>query len=92
MFGDYVKMAAKLALIAVVTTAIIVLFATVQIPNLDFSLLSTGINKALAIFYHWVPGASVIFPVAVAMLGLQLSIKLFEFAMIAVRWVFKVNE
>lgn len=92
MFGDYVKMAAKLALIAVVTTAIIVLFATVQIPNLDFSLLSTGINKALAIFYNWVPGASVIFPVAVAMLGLQLSIKLFEFAMIAVRWVFKVNE
>lgn len=92
MFADYVKMAAKIALIAVITTAIIVLFATVQIPNLDFTLFSTGINKALAIFYHWVPGASVIFPIAVAMLTLQLAIKLFEFAMIAVRWVMKVNE
>lgn len=92
MFGDYVKIAAKLALVSVVTVAIIALFTTVQIPGLDFTLLSTGISTALAIFYHWIPAAPIIFPIAVAMLGLQLSIKLFEFAMVAVRWVFKVNE
>lgn len=92
MFGDYVKIAAKLALVAVVTVAVVALFSVVQIPALDFSLLSSGINTALAIFYHWIPASNVVFPIAVAMLGLQLAIKLFEFAMIAVRWIFKVNE
>lgn len=92
MFGDFVKIGAKVALIGVITAGIIALFATVQIPALDFALLSTGLNKALAIFYHWVPAASIIFPVAVAMLALQLAIKLFEFGMVAVRWIMKVNE
>lgn len=92
MFADYVKMGAKLALIAVITTAIIVIFTTVQIPNLDFTLFSTGVSKALAIMYHWVPAAQVLVPLAFVMLGVQLAIILFEYAMIAVRWVMKVNE
>lgn len=92
MFADYVKMGAKLALIAVITAAVILIFANVQIPNLDFTLLSQGLGTALAIIYHWVPAAQVIFPLAVAMLGIQLAILLFEYAMIAVRWVMKVNE
>lgn len=92
MFADYVKMGAKLALIAVVTAAILLIFANVQIPNLDFSLLSNGINTALAIMYHWVPGSNIIFPLAVTMLGIQLAILLFEYTAIAWRWVFKVNE
>lgn len=92
MFADYVKMGAKIALIAVITTAIILLFTTVQIPNLDFSLFSQGVSTALAIIYHWVPAAQVIIPLAISMLGVQLAIMLFEYAMIAVRWVMKVNE
>lgn len=92
MFADYVKMGAKLALIAVITTAIIVIFNTVQIPNLDFSLFSQGLSTALAIIYHWCPAATVIVPLAITMLGIQLTILLFEYAMIAVRWVMKVNE
>lgn len=85
-------MAAKLALIAVITAAIIAIFANVQIPNLDFTLLTQGLNKAMAIMYHWVPAASVVLPIAVSMLGIQLAILLFHYAMIAVRWVMKVNE
>lgn len=92
MFADYVKMGAKIALIAVITVAIIAIFANVQIPNLNFNLLTTGISTALAIIYHWVPGANIIVPLAFSMLGIQLAILLFEYAMIAVRWVLKVNE
>lgn len=92
MFADYVKMGAKLALIAVVTAAIIIIFATVQIPNLDFTLLSSGINTALAIMYHWIPGSNIIVPLAFSMLGVQLAILLFEYGAIAWRWIFKVNE
>lgn len=92
MFADYVKMAAKVALIAVITAAIIAIFANVQIPALDFTLFSQGLNKAMAIMYHWVPASQVILPLAIAMLGVQLAILLFHYAMIAVRWVMKVNE
>lgn len=92
MFADYVKMGAKLALIAVITAAIIAIFANVQIPTLDFTLLTQGISTALAIMYHWVPAAQVVVPLAFSMLGIQLAILLFEYAMIAVRWVLKVNE
>lgn len=89
---DALKIAVKTGLIVVITAAILVIFATLQIPSLDFTLLSSGISTALAIFYHWVPAASVVFPIAVAMLGIQLAILLFEFAMIATRWIMKVNE
>lgn len=92
MFADIVKIAAKTALIAVITAAIIALFANVQIPNLDFTMFGQALGKGLAIMYHWVPGANVIVPLAFSMLGLQLAIMLFEFAMVAVRWVMKVNE
>lgn len=92
MFADYIKMGAKIALIAVITTAILVIFATVQIPNLNFTLFSQGLSTALAIIYHWVPASQVLVPLAITMLGIQLAIMLFEYAMIAVRWVMKVNE
>lgn len=92
MFADYVKMGAKIALIAVITAAIILLFTTVQIPNLNFSTLSTGISTALAIMYHWVPAAQILVPLAFSMLAVQLAILLFEYGAIAWRWIFKVNE
>lgn len=92
MFADYVKMGAKIALIAVITAAVLLIFANVQIPNLDFTLLSQGLGTALAIIYHWVPASQVIFPIAVSMLGIQLAILLFEYGAIAWRWIFKVNE
>ena len=92
MFADYIKMGAKLALIAVITGAVLILFSTIQIPNLNFTLLSSGISTALAIIYHWVPGSNIIVPLAISMLGVQLAILLFEYGAIAWRWVFKVNE
>lgn len=92
MFADYVKMGAKIALIAVITAAIILLFTSVQIPNLNFSTLSTGLSTALAIMYHWVPAAQVLVPLAFSMLAVQLAILLFEYGAIAWRWIFKVNE
>lgn len=92
MFADYIKMGVKAALIAVITVAIIAIFANVQIPNLDFSLFSQGLSTALAIIYHWCPAATVLVPLAITMLGIQLAILLFQYAMIAVRWVMKINE
>lgn len=86
------KIAAKVALIAVITTAIIALFAGVSIPGLDFSTFSQGLSSALAFAYHWCPGLSVVVPVAIAMAGIYLAILFFHYAMIGVRWIMKVNE
>lgn len=89
---EALKIAAKVALIAVITTAIIALFSTVQIPNLDFTYFSQGLNTALALAYNWCPGLQIVFPLAVGMAGVYLAIILFHYAMIGVRWIMKVNE
>lgn len=91
-FTTGLKIAVKAGLIAVVTAAIIALFANVTIPGLDFTVFSRAIGTGLAIVYHWCPATVVVVPVALAMFGLYMAIILFEFAMIAVRWIFKVNE
>ena len=90
--GDAIKIAVKTALIVVITAGILALFTVVQIPNLDFSVLTNGLSTALAVAYHWCPILTVIFPVALVMLGLKLAIKVFEMGAIAWRWVMKVNE
>lgn len=89
---EAMKIAAKVALIAIITGAIIALFAGVQIPGLDFTVLTNALGTALALAYHWCPGLSVILPVAIAMWGVYLAILLFHYAMIGVRWIIKVNE
>lgn len=90
--GDFVKIAVKTALIATIMAGIVVIFATVQIPALDFTLFTQGLGTALAVFYHYVPIASVILPLALVILSLDLAILTFRIGMIAVKWIMKVNE
>lgn len=92
MFADYVKMGVKIGLIAVVTVAVIAIFANIQLPTVDWTFLTAGIGKAKAIMFHWIPASQVVFPVAMACLLIQFAIIEFKFAMIAVRWLFKINE
>lgn len=90
--GDFVKIAAKTALIAVITAGIIALFANIQIPNMDFTAFSQSLGTGLAVLYHYVPVAQVLFPVVLALLAFDVALRAFNLAMIAVRWVMKVNE
>lgn len=90
--GDAIKIAVKTGLIVIIMTAIVVLFSVVQIPAVDFSVLTQGLGVALATLYHWVPIMRVLFPVLVVILGVDLALIVFNFGMIAVRWVMKVNE
>ena len=92
MFADYIKMAAKIALIAVITTAIIVLFAGIQFPVPDFAPIFQYAGKGLAIINYWVPFMATLLPIALSLIGVRLAIYLFKFAMIAVKWIMKVNE
>lgn len=90
--SDALKIAVKTGLIAVITAAIIALFANIQIPAMDFTLVTQGISSCLAVLYHYVPVAQVILPIAFGFLGFELAYYAFKLAMIAVRWIMKVNE
>lgn len=92
MFADYVKMAAKIALIAVITTAIIAVFAVIQFPVPDFTPIFEYAGKGLAIINYWMPFMATLLPIALTLMGVRIAIYLFRFAMIAVRWIMKVNE
>lgn len=90
--GDFVKIGVKSALIAVITAAIIALFVTVKIPAVDFAPLTQGLGMSLAVLYHYVPVLQIIMPVVLSLLAFEAAVNLFHLAMIAVRWVMKVNE
>lgn len=90
--GDLVKIGVKTALIAVITAGILAIFANIQIPTLDFTLLTQGLGTALAVLYFYIPVASVIVPLALTMLAVQLGILTFKVGAIAYRWIMKVNE
>lgn len=90
--ADAVKIAIKTALIATITGAIILLFATIQVPTLDYTLLTQGIGAVLAVCYHYIPVSQIFIPIAIGFLGFELAYYGFKMAMLAVRWVMKVNE
>lgn len=90
--GDAIKIAAKTALIAVITAAVIALFANITIPNVDYSQFSQALGVGLAVVYHYVPIASVLFPVVITLVAFDLAYRGFQIAMIAIRWIMKVNE
>ena len=90
--GDFVKIAAKTALIAIITAAIIALFANIQIPSLNFSQFTQALGIGLAIMYHYVPVMTILWPIVLALIAFDLGYYAFKLAMIAIRWVMKVNE
>lgn len=90
--GDLIKIGVKTALIAVIMVGIVAIFATVQVPSLDFSIFTQAIGVSLAVLYHYVPISRQILPIVGVILLLDLGILTFRLGMIAVKWIMKVNE
>lgn len=90
--GDAIKIAVKTGLIVVITAAIIALFATIQIPTVDYSTFTQALSTGLAVMYHYFPITTVLFPVVLMLLAFDVAMRGFQLAMIATRWIMKVNE
>ena len=90
--GDAIKIAVKTGLIAVITAAVIALFANIQIPTLDYSQISQALGIGLAVMFHWVPVMNILWPLVLFLLSFHIGYYGFKIAMVAVRWVMKVNE
>lgn len=92
MFADYIKMGVKAAALVAGAALIIVLFNTIQIPSLDLSAASTYLNLAYTIGKHWVPGFTILWPIGLTVLSLELAILGVKLALIAIKWILKINE
>ena len=90
--ADWAKIALKAGLIAVVMVALWAVFTQIQIPNIDFSLVFDGVGTAMAVLTYWFPVFPFVWGSALVLLGVLIALWLFRFSMIAVRWLFKVNE
>lgn len=91
---DALKIAAKVAVITVVMLAVFAVFANVALPTIDTTLyLVPAIAKGKAIIEFW--GGSFMLQwlgFAFILLGVRVAILSFKMAMIAVKWILKVNE
>lgn len=92
MFADYVKMAAKGVALAVGVGLIITFLASFQIPSLDLSFVGTYVNKVYTIGSHYIPYFQVMWGLGVTLLTLNITLYGVKLALIATRWVLKVNE
>lgn len=90
--ADWAKIALKTGLIAVVMVALWAVFANVQIPTIDFTSVLSSAGTAMAIITYWLPVFPTIWNTTLILLGVLLALWTFRFAMVAVRWLFKVNE
>lgn len=91
---DALKIAAKVAIVAVVMVAVFAVFANVALPTIDTTLyLVPAVAKGKAIIEFW--GGTFLLQwlgFAFILLGVRVAILSFKMAMIAVKWILKVNE
>lgn len=92
MFADYVKMAAKAIALVAGAAIIIVIFNSITIPNLDLSAASDYLNIAYSIGNHYLLGFPILWGLGMAILTLEFAELGVRLALIAIKWVLKINE
>lgn len=92
MFADYVKMAAKVAVIAIVTGIIVAIFANIQIPQLDLTIFSQAVGKGKAFVSYWVPVFLPFLNFFIFLVSFEIALFTGYIVLIAYRWIIKVNE
>lgn len=92
MFADYVKMGAKAVALAVGVGAIVAFLASFQLPNLDLSSARSFLNTVYTIGDHYIPYFTVLWGLGVTLITLNVTLFGVKIALIATRWVLKINE
>ena len=92
--ADFVKMAAKLALIAGVMAAAILILGGIVIPTINLGPIAEAVGHGKAIIdYYLTGGFGVLFTAGVALLAIKyIILPTFMVVSIVWRWIFKVNE
>ena len=90
--ADWAKIAIKAGLIAVVMVALWAVFSQIQIPQIDYSVITQNAGFAMAYLTYFCPIFPTLWTTTLVFLGVLVALWTFRFAMIATRWLFKVNE
>lgn len=92
--ADFVKMAAKLALIAGVMAAGILILGGVVIPTVNLTPIAEAVGHGKAIIdYYLTGGFGILFTAGILLLLLKYVVTPTIFVLSIVwRWIFKVNE
>ena len=90
--GDLVKIGAKVALIALITAGVIGLFANIQLPAFDLSVIQNTLGNGLALAEHWILGFDILWGMFKIYITFDLALLAFKGVSIAWRWIMKVNE
>ena len=92
MFADYVKMAAKGVALGIGVASIIGFLVGFTIPVLDLSQVTSYMNIAYTIGTHYIPFFQVLWTLGVTCITLSVTLYGIKIALIAVKWVLKINE
>lgn len=92
MFGDIIKIGAKIVALGTGIGLILGIFTGVSIPGIDFSSIRAYMNLAYSIGVHYIPFFSSLWAMGVFLITLKVSIYGIRLALIGVRWILKVNE
>lgn len=91
--ADWVKIATKLALIAVVMAAVALLLNGIIMPQIDLEPIKQAVGHGKAIINYYTDGYAGLFLLGLSLITLRYIVfPIFMLASIAWRWIFKVNE
>lgn len=90
--ADWIKIGIKAGIVITATAAVIVLLTMVTFPALDLSAFTDGIRVGKAIANYWFPYMGTLISIFIGLLLLEIASMTIYVALIAIRWVLKVNE
>lgn len=91
-FSSSIKWGIRIATGVAIMAALIFVLTAVPIPVIASTNILTMLNKAISIFYYYVPAASTLFPVMLSMWGLSFVILVAEYGLIGLRTLWKTSE
>lgn len=90
--ADWMKILLKTGLIATVMVALWAVFTQIQIPTLSYQSIFIRVGTGIKLLTYWIPVFPIIWTATLTMLGILIALWTFRFGMVAIRWLFKVNE
>lgn len=90
--ADWAKIILKTGLIATVMVALWAVFTQIQIPTLSYQNIFLRVGTAIKLLTYWIPVFPVIWTATLTLFGILVALWTFRFSMVAIRWLFKVNE
>lgn len=90
-FSGAVKWGIRIVTAAAIFALILVLLQSITIPLTPVNDALKGLDTILGVFYYFVPTATVLFPLIIAMWGLSFVVFLTRWGLIGLRTLWKTS-